>query len=48
MIHLLAEIAGHNSDTVENCYYLNTTNNNAVGKNKGTITSTKSMTARTC
>ena len=41
----VGEIAGHNSDTVENCYYLNTTNNNAVGKNKGTITSTKSMTA---
>ena len=41
----VGEIAGHNSDTVENCYYLNTTNNNAVGENKGTITSTKSMTA---
>ena len=41
----VGEIAGHNSDTVENCYYLNTTNNNTVGKNKGTITSTKSMTA---
>lgn len=41
----VGEIAGHNSDTVENCYYLNTTNNNAVGKSKGTITSTKSMTA---
>ena len=41
----VGEIAGHNSDTVENCYYLNTTNNNAVGNIKGTITSTKSMTA---
>ena len=41
----VGEIVGNNHGTVENCYYLNTTNNNAVGKNKGTITSTKSMTA---
>ena len=41
----VGEIVGNNYGTVENCYYLNTTNNNAVGKNKGTITSTKSMTA---
>lgn len=41
----VGEIAGDNFGTVENCYYLNATNNNAVGKNKGTITSTKSMTA---
>ena len=41
----VGEIAGDNFGTVENCYYLNATNNNAVGKNTGTITSTKSMTA---
>lgn len=41
----VGEIVGNNYGTVENCYYLNTTNNNAVGENKGTITSTKSMTA---
>ena len=41
----VGEIVGNNYGAVENCYYLNTTNNNAVGKNKGTITSTKSMTA---
>ena len=41
----VGEIADDNFGTVENCYYLNATNNNAVGKNKGTITSTKSMTA---